>query len=189
MVKQARHLADRLRPDAERLARLVDGLDQLDARLASLETGGEASVKTRRDVYLHARWLARDIALANPLLDFDKLLFIKRHDPGGVFHMCDQYYGCNAVPGGGLFVLSDPFGPSPALTDLLANSVVDRGRLKGQKLEGGSFLSPELSYDGQTILFAYSQAEAWSKYQGEEAYEWTPECAYHIFKCNVEEAS
>jgi len=40
--------------------------------------------------------LMRRIAFANPLLDFDKLLFIKRHDSVGVFHMCDQYYGCNA---------------------------------------------------------------------------------------------
>ena len=30
------------------------------------------------------------------------------------------------------------------------------------------FLAP----DGRTVLFAYSQAAAWSKYQGKEAYEW-----------------
>jgi hypothetical protein len=35
-------------------------------------------------------------------------------------------------------------------------------------------------------LFAYSEAAAWPKYQGKEAYEWTPECSYHIFKCNAD---
>ena len=117
------------------------------------------------------------MALTNPLLDFDQLLFIKRHDAAGVFHMCDQYYGCNAVPGGGVFILSDPFGAEPRLVDVLEQSSVDNGRLQGQKLSGGSFLSPELSFDGQTLLFAYSEAKAWEKYQGKEAYEWTPECS------------
>jgi hypothetical protein len=100
--------------------------------------------------------------------------------------MCDQYYGCNARPGGGLYVLSDPWGPDPKLTDLLANSRVENGRLKGRKLDTGAFLSPELSFDGETILFAYSEAMAWDKYQGKEAYEWNPECCYHIFKCNAD---
>ena len=124
--------------------------------------------------------LRRRIAFANPLLNFDRLLFIKRHDPGGPFHMCDQYYGCNARPGGGLFVLSDPFGPEPRATDLLAGSLVESGRLKGQKLTGGSFLSPELSFDGKTILFAWTQAKA------RKTYTWGPTISYHIFKCNAD---
>ena len=55
----------------------------------------------------------RQIAFANPLLNFDQILFIKRHR--AVYnHMCDQYYGMTARPGGGLYVLADPFGPEPA---------------------------------------------------------------------------
>ena len=82
------------------------------------------------------------------------ILFITRHDAGGVFHMVDQFYGFNAKPGGALLVLVDPLGPNPQLVNLLENSVVERGRLKGHKLTGGAFLSPELSFDGKTILFA-----------------------------------
>jgi hypothetical protein len=100
--------------------------------------------------------------------------------------MCDQFYGCNAVPGGGLFVLSELFGPNPKSTNLLENSIVQNGRLKGQKLDGGSFLAPDLSFDAKTILFAYSQAKAWKKYGGKETYEWAPECFYHIFRCNAD---
>jgi hypothetical protein len=128
----------------------------------------------------------RDIAFANPLLDFDKVLFIKRHDAVGVFHMCDQYYGCNAKPGGGLFVLSDPFGPNPRLTNVLEDATVKKGRLAGDNLTEGAFLSPEVSYDGKQILFAYTQARAYEKYQGKEAYEWGPEISYHIFKVNTD---
>ena len=61
----------------------------------------------RRAVYFDVRKVVRRIALTNPLLDIDKLLLLKRHDSVGVFHMCDQFYGCNARPGGGLYVLED----------------------------------------------------------------------------------
>lgn len=188
VVKRAKALESRLRGEenAQQLDSLMQELETFEQQLTKRASRQPLSVETRRDLYFQARQLKRAIAFCNPLLDIDKLLFIKRHDAAGVFHMCDQYYGCNAVPGGGLFVLSDPFGPSPKLKNVLKNSVVEQGRLQGEKLAGGSFLSPELSFDGRTILFAYTQAKAWSKYQGKTAYEWTPECVYHIFKCNAD---
>lgn len=188
VIDRAQSLAARLRSsaDAQTLVPLVAELEALDRRLIELAKRGNVIEDDRRQIHLQANSLKRRIAFANPLLDIDKLLFIKRHDAAGVFHMCDQYYGCNAVPGGGLYVLDDPFGPQPKLTNVLADSIVENGRLKGQKLAGGSFLSPELSFDGQTILFAYTQAKAWDKYQGKEAYEWEPEYSFHIFKCRAD---
>jgi len=182
VIQRARRLAERLRPKADprRLEPLATKLEELDARLGELESAADTREDVRREVYFEARRIARQIAFSNPLLDFDKILFIKRHDPGGPFHMCDQYYGCNGKPGGGLYVLSDPFGPNPKVTNLLENSVVENGRLAGRKLEGGTFLSPELSYDGQTILFAYSECQATDTYQ------WGPTISYHIFRCNAD---
>jgi len=118
----------------------------------------------------------RQIALANPLLDFDKVLFIKRAGTGAS-HMCDQYYGKDARAGGGVFVLSDPFGPAPRLRDVLANAVVENGRLKGQKIATGAYLSPELSFDAKTIHFAYCEVKGGG---------WTEGSCYHIFRVNVE---
>ncbi|NUQ62660.1 MAG: discoidin domain-containing protein [Pirellulales bacterium] len=188
VVERGKALAERIKPKAGagRLAPLVENLAQIDRRVAELEKAADPPIGARKQLYLDARRVVRRIAFCNPLLDIDRILFIKRHDAAGVFHMCDQFYGCNAKPGGGLYVLSDPFGPDPKLINVLENSVVENGRLAGKKLEGGSFLSPELSFDGRTILFAYSEAGAWSKYQGKEAYEWTPECSYHTFKCNAD---
>jgi len=162
------------RADAPSLAREAGELDRLRRRAAAV--GVEATAE-RRTLFDKARALRRRIAFANPLLTFDKLLFVKRHDASGPFHMCDQYYGCNARPGGGLFVLSDPFGPAPKLTNLLADAVVGTGRLKGKTLAGGSFLSPEVSFDGREVLFAYTQAKA------TKTYTWSPEISYHVFKC------
>ncbi len=188
VIDRALSLAARLKcsVDVQTLAPLVADLETLDHRLTKLAGKGDVSEDDKREIYRQASSLKRRIAFANPLLNIDKLLFIKRHDAAGVFHMCDQYYGCNAVPGGGLYVLADPFGPEPELTNVLADAIVENGRLKGQKLEGGSFLSPELSFDGQTILFAYTEAKAWNKYQGKEAYEWKPEYSFHIFKCRAD---
>ena len=185
LIGRGYKLAERLRglsaPES-RLEPLVEELRRIEARLT--EAGSAAA--DRQGIYLAVRQTIREIAFCNPLLDFDKILFIKRHDSVGVFHMCDQYYGCNAKPGGGLYVLSDPFGDNPKLTNVLENSVVERGRLKGDNLSTGTFLSPELSYDGKTVLFAYSQAKAYEKYRGKEAYEWGPEISYHIFKVNAD---
>lgn len=182
VVDRGQRLVARLRSlaDAARLEPLAAQLAAVDQRLTQLETENQAGEDVRRDLYLAARRVVRQIALTNPRLQIAQLLFLKRHDAGGVFHMCDQFYGCNAKPGGGLYVLRDPFGPNPQLVDVLQHAVVENGRLQGRSLAGGSFLSPELSYDGRTILFAYSQCQA------KETYQWAPEFSYHLFKVNAD---
>jgi len=181
VLARGRALAARLRPtaDPERLEPLAAQLAALEARLADLEQYPDAPEPQRRALYLDARRLLRRIAFCNPLLDFEHLLLIKRHHSGGVFHMCDQYYGFNAKPGGGLFVLAEPFGDNPRLADLLANATVESGRLEGRPLAAGAFLSPEVSFDGRTILFAWTEAKG-------KDLEWTPQSCYHLFRVNAD---
>jgi len=75
----------------------------------------------RFELYKKACKLRREIAFSNPLLDFDKMLFITRHR-SGFNHMCDQYYGVNAKSGGGIYELYDPFGVAPKVRDILGDS-------------------------------------------------------------------
>jgi hypothetical protein len=184
-------------------------------RLADLQQMSRSTavtnIEARRALFSKACDLRREIAFRNPLLDFDQILFIKRHR--GIYdHMCDQFYGITAMPGGGLYVLRHPFGPSPEVRDVLENSVVETGRLAGRKLaqgpirrprlsyngdgrlsgedaEGGAFLSPSLSYDGKTVLFAYVEC------QGDKVHRWHTDAtqghwaegrAFHLFKVNVD---
>lgn len=177
VVRKARELAARLRPKADpaRLGPLTAELDQIERDVAALEKEGTCPKDRRRECYFKARWTARRIAFCNPLLNFDRLLFLKRLHPGGLFHMVHQFYGFGAKPGGGLFVLTDPFSSHPKLSELLAGSVVESGRLRGQTLAGGSFLSPDLSYDAKTILFAYAQCKG-------RGIEWSPEASFHVFR-------
>ena len=134
--------------------------------------------EARYATYRSACELRRRIAFANPLCDFDRLLFVKRHR-AKVDHMCDQFFGFKARPGGGVFILSDPFGPQPRLRDVLAGAVCRGGRFEGKALTPGSFLSPDLSWDGKVILFAYTEAEP-------NEYQWTPKSTYHVFRVNAD---
>ena len=118
----------------------VDTLNQVAVAIESLPENIMA--KARRGHYLSARRAVRRLALSNPLLDFDDLLFVKRV-PGSFTHMSDQYYGWWSRPGGGLYVLRD--------------FKTDRARLEclTADLPPGSVLRPDVSYDGTKVLFAY----------------------------------
>jgi len=165
----------------------------------------------RRALFNDACRLRREIAFSNPLLNFNEILFIQRHR--AIYnHMCDQFYGITARPGGGLYILKNPFSTNPELRDVLANAVVEKGRLKGQRLlggngadaqlkwdgqtrltgdetEGGAFLSPALSYDAKQILFAYCecQGDRDQKFHTDPSRgHWDPGRCYHLFKVNVD---
>ncbi len=103
-------------------------------------------------LYQQIRWLKRQIALANPLLDFGPLQFCKRV-PTSYSHLVMQYYGWRARPGGGIFVLERP-GHSLACRDLFDG-----------RLAHGNVLEPRLSYDGRRIVFSFvacrSDGQAW----------------------------
>lgn len=95
-----------------------------------------------RSLYTQVRLRKRDVALLNPLLRFDRMLFSKRVPPSYSHHV-GQYFGWRQRPGGGLFVLERP-GRS-----LAAREVV------GSKLPSGSYLEPCLSYDARRVVFSY----------------------------------
>jgi hypothetical protein len=128
--------------------------------------------ESRYQLFVEVCRLRRQIALANPLLDVGNIVFVTRH--GTTYrHMCDQFFGMNARPGGSLFVLQDAFGRQPRLRDLLAGAVVESGRLKGQALKPGALISLALSYDAKTIYFAYTER------QGRK---WDPQACFHLFR-------
>lgn len=115
--------------------------------------------------------------------DFNDILFIKRQRlPNSEAlgnHMVDQYFGHNQIPGGGLYILEDAFSDNPTLRNVLENSTVSNGPRTGQKLRGGAFLSPDLSYCGTKILFAYTDARR-------RNFVWDEENVFHIFSVNID---
>lgn len=129
---------------------------------------------SREELYTTASLLRREVALANPEVDFDTLLFAGVVKPGGDFHMCDQYLGWNAKNGGGLYLLTGIKSGKTSVIDLLASKKVEKGAFAGKSLADGAVLSPDLSFDGKTIIFAWTNQ--------------TDKC-YHIFKINIDGTS
>ncbi len=191
-------------------------LAELEKRLAALARRAEATniddADARQAIFEEVCKLRRKIAFSNPLLNFNELVFIKRRR--ALFnHLCDQHYGMAAAPGGGLYVLEGAFSDSPTVRDVLADSILEKGRLSGEKLwggpsdvlptarfdgegnrigeetPGGTFLSPDLSYDGKTILFAYveNRGDMEHRHHTDPAQgHWHEGRCYHIFKVNVD---
>ena len=132
---------------AQAAGRLLDrmsaaGMDKaaLDAlRAGQPAAAGEAAWEA---YWLAAHRLRRALMLADKLFVKTPLLFVK-HVPSVMSHQLTQMYGYCSQPGGGLFVLEQP-GVSMRTRDITPAS-----------LPAGNFMTPELSFDAQRLLFAY----------------------------------
>ncbi len=175
------------------LARQQRALVALGRRVKSrIDALGPPSTAQARHDYLQVAALRRTIAFSNPLLDFDRILFVGRgnyygDDPTGQHQLSGPIAFCNRV-GGGLYTVEN-FKTDAKVRDLLERSVVKEGTYADWRLSGkGSFYSPELSYDGQTVLFAWSENAVgrervgWGLGQVGPVHQWPPENVWHIFK-------
>jgi len=89
--------------------------------------------------------------------------------------MSDQYYGWWSRPGGGIFILEGFKGNNPRVR-CLTNDWLE-----------GSFLRPDLSYDGRRFLFAYCRYYPHVAEMEKVNKEKLPEDAfYHIFEMNID---
>ena len=135
----------------------------------------EAPPDQRRQLYLDARWAVRRLAFANPLLSFDRLVFAERV-PGSYSHMSDQHYGWWSRPGGGLFVLRNPWRGDPQVQALTASMPV------------GSVSGLDLSFDGTRIVFAWCRYYPDSAGRGNKVdkTKLPDDAFYHIFEINAD---
>ena len=187
VLRRGRLLADDLRQAGAPIQELTRQLDALAERAKALPK--DASAEARRALYLEARWTIRRIAFSNPLLSFDEVLFAKQV-PSSFQHMSDQHYGWWSRPGGGLYILTGTRGEEPRLRPSTGSG---RGEPAGPRcltasFPPGSFLHPELSYDGRRILFA------WCRYYAETSgnpnkvnkRSLPDDAFYHVFEMNAD---
>jgi len=173
VLERGRKLAaDLLAGDAP-VAPLAARLEAIGQRVEALSEN--ASPEDRRKLYFELRWAVRRLALANPVLAFDRILFTKRA-PGSYSHMSDQYYGHWSRPGGGLFLLGGFREGKPQLEDITP------------KLPEGTFLRPDLSYDGKRVLFAYCRFYPQMRGMGNKTDKpHIPEDAkYHVYEMSLD---
>jgi len=96
------------------------------------------------ELYLAAYQLKNQVALCNPLLDFERLLFAKRLTYN-TSHIYTTYYDGSGryKTGSGIFVLS-PVRPDGSVSNLT-------GELKTDAI----YRDPDLSFDAGRVLFSY----------------------------------
>jgi len=175
VVERGGKLAAELKDLGAKIDPHADALRRVAKRLAGLPA--DAPEQTRRELYLQARWAVRKMALGNPLLDFEQIVFTKRA-PGLFPHASDQYYGWWSRGGGGMYVLSGFKGDTPAVRCLTADWPT------------GNFLRPDLSYDGKKVLFAYCKhyphvAGVRDKTKKDEL---PDDAFYHLYEMNLDGA-
>jgi hypothetical protein len=174
VIQRGRKLAARLNDLGVDTQPYVDRLEEIAK--ADLSLSKDAANSRGGDLKTRARWVVRELALKNPLLaDFDDLVFVKRA-AGSHAHMSDQYYGWWSRPGGGLFILEDFKSDEPRLKNLTGS------------LPSGSVLRPDLSFDGEKILFAYCRHhEGLAGEPNKVDKSNVPEDAfYHLYEINID---
>lgn len=131
-------------PRAMDLVQEQTALARLKSRLAR---GGALDESQRVCLYRDIRWMARSMALRNPLVAGKPILFMKRKR--FVCQMLHEYlgyyYDYEDIAGGGIEILKEP-GTSFARRDLTPRHW---GR--------GNFTTLALSYDAQTVYFAFAE--------------------------------
>lgn len=137
----AREVAARLaseHPGRVDFARPLQDLDELQ-REAEQSTGENA------ELYFAVRAAKRSIVLANPVLDFSRILLVDMPYPQGSEwrHETRHRLGYMAVPGGQLLVL-DGLNPGGEVRRLMPQAPLH-----------GSFWRPDVSHDGEKVLFCF----------------------------------
>ncbi len=203
VLRRTRALLEHLRAraDAPDLSAEAADLAELERRAAQSPPPAAGSDERFRA----ARALRRRIAVRNPLLNFQRIaVLLHGKQARGEIHMIDQFFGFNARSGGDLLVIEEPFSESPRVVRPLTGATFVNGRLAGRPLAGGSFISLELDYDGRTVYFAWSEADArvppreewadqpwsWEECRLRPAayhhYHWRPESTYHIVRASLD---
>jgi len=171
----ARELAERIEsshPGKVDFTKELAELRDLEKRIASspptpLPRGGKGSSRAaplsqvERDIYFRVRAVKRTIMFKNPVVDFDKVLFVDSPYPQGSEwnHETRHRLGYMAVPGGRLLVL-EGLSPDGKLKQLAPQPPLH-----------GSFWRPDLSYDAQRVVFCFKPHN---------------EKSFHLYEVNVD---
>jgi len=151
----------------ELVARTVAGSQaQLDfsselAKLDGLAEQAEALAKPSQELYFAVRRVKRSIMFKNPVVDFDRVLYVDMPFPQGREwqHETRHRLGYMAVPGARLMTV-DGLSPDGSLTKLMPQSPLH-----------GSFWRPDLSYDGTKVVFCFKPHN---------------EKSFHLYEINVD---
>lgn len=172
-VQRGERLAAALTARGVRVRKHLTRLRKLRDETATWDEA--TSEETWKSAYFRVRQTTRELALTNPLLNFDQVLFVKRA-PTMFPHLSDQYLGWWARPGGGIYLLENLQSDQPTV------------RCLTESWPAGNFLRPDVSCDAGRVVFAYSQYDASTPDEGNKRNkDNVPEGVfYHLFELDLQ---
>lgn len=109
----------------------------------------EKDMLVLRQLYSRFRLQTRKVVLLNPSLDFEEILFTKRHSVHGLRNITGSQYPWSHKPGGDLCVKTG-WNPTDPVREILSN-----------QLGPGHVHGTDLHWDGERIVFGYAQQPVW----------------------------
>ncbi|MBI5688020.1 MAG: discoidin domain-containing protein [Verrucomicrobia bacterium] len=106
--------------------------------------------ETQRALYFKVRWAMRRLAFRNPLLDFDRLLIVKRFCQETYPDVCLNHMPWVSRSGGDLCVLTFAGPDNAPQVKLILNGALGPGHVHGA----------DLDWDGKRIVFGYAKAKS-----------------------------
>ena len=154
IIRRAQGAAREVPPSASPQTRAMvagqlDRLESIQSELADRVEEAPDDITGHRRLWLAARRAARPIVLANPAVDFDSLVFIKRYPAHSHRNITGSQYPWVHKPGGDVCVK----------TGLDPNGGV-RGVL-GRELGPGHVHGMDLWWDADRVVFAYARQPDW----------------------------
>ncbi len=135
----------------------------------------------------------RKIAMSNPLLDFESLIFNGNESASPMFHSQHMSFLTKADPGNSLYRVDDFKNERTAIVaDLLEKAQVTNGRFKGQTLSNrnpkwngrAAVMTPTLSWDGTELMFAWSSYAGSRNWSGRGKFD--PPYMFRIFAMGID---
>jgi len=178
-------------PGAPNLQDEQDALNRLKLKSASIGPARPGAVAHRKSLFMESRALARRVALQNPLLDFDEIIFdtfAHQIEKNNIMNH-DQDVGYSARPGGGIGIIKGFGTNNPTGRNLMKGVKIQNGPYQGLEISTseGSFNSFDLSFDGNNIVFAWSRRgkNTWDTWTPFESEFWVEDNTFHLFTFNI----
>ena len=147
-IERGRLLASDLRQKDVDVTWFKDETDEIAKRLKEL--GDNAADAVRGELYLRARRAVRRLVFSNPLLDFEKLLFVKRFTQETYPDVCLNHMPWVSRPGGDICIVDVPGAGREWKVANLLKGTLGPGHVHGM----------DLSWDGKRVVFGYAKARS-----------------------------
>jgi len=168
-----------------------DELNSMKAKSGSIGLTEKGAVKHRQELFMESRALGRRIALQNPLLNFDQIIFntFEHQIQKNNIMNHDQDVGYSAAPGGGIGVIQGFKTDHPFGWNMMEGVTIQNGPYKGLDISQarGSFNSFDLSFDAKRIVFSWTRRgeNPWDTWTPFESEFWIQDNAFHLFTFDI----